>query len=397
MNIGSTPSSISHAANVAVDKLFPHYSHVVLASGCTVPKLHPSLPPSEVCKPAISLVHWYTMHPSLPPIPSLEKTSHVTLVGHGNVSLDIARILLCDPAYLSKYDVPAQVLEVLERSSVKHVSIVGRRGPLEASFTTKELREMMSLPNASLQPIDESAFPSHNDKPLTRQQTRLLGLLKEGSKQKFGTTRKTWSLEFFRSPTGISKPTDSLKSTTQIHLAHTILDANQRAVPNGESSSIPTDLVVTSLGYHSEPSHAWYEPGLGHLRNTQGRVISAKGKYLKNIYTSGWAATGAKGVLASTMLNAHSLVETIISDILPGSQADSRISTNLAIPTAPDIDIEADSVLNPQPDLDDVPSLIRDARLSGAVFDYDQWKRVDDEEILRGQQKNKERERMSWA
>ncbi|KAG1876072.1 hypothetical protein C8R48DRAFT_811382 [Suillus tomentosus] len=67
----------------------------------------------------------------------------------GNVSLDIARILLTSPSVLRQYDVPEHVLEVLSRSTVKHVSIVGRRGPLEAAFTTKELREMINLPEAS--------------------------------------------------------------------------------------------------------------------------------------------------------------------------------------------------------------------------------------------------------
>ena len=63
-------------------------------------------------------------------------------------------MLLTPPDELAKYDVPNSVLSVLRRSAVQHVSFVGRRGPLQAAFTTKELREMMNLPDASMIPLD---------------------------------------------------------------------------------------------------------------------------------------------------------------------------------------------------------------------------------------------------
>ena len=49
-------------------------------------------------------------------------------------------MLLTPPGILEKYDVPTSVLDVLDRSAVQHVSIIGRRGPLQAAFTTKELQ-----------------------------------------------------------------------------------------------------------------------------------------------------------------------------------------------------------------------------------------------------------------
>lgn len=38
-------------------------------------------------------------------------------------------------------------MEALARSKVERVHLVGRRGPLQAAFTIKELREMLKLPN----------------------------------------------------------------------------------------------------------------------------------------------------------------------------------------------------------------------------------------------------------
>ncbi|KAI1793354.1 hypothetical protein LXA43DRAFT_239684 [Ganoderma leucocontextum] len=97
-----------------------------------------------------------------------------------------------------------RVLSVLRASDVL---IVGRHGPLQAAFTTN--REMMNLPDAAMVPLDPIllAIPEkENGNGLTRQQARTLQLLQKGSKNAFGTTRKTWSLDFFRSPTGFTAP-----------------------------------------------------------------------------------------------------------------------------------------------------------------------------------------------
>ncbi|TFY59554.1 hypothetical protein EVG20_g7740, partial [Dentipellis fragilis] len=159
VHIGTESSTIiPHALHLPFSSLQQNYTHLLFSSGCGVPILHPALPPSSHVLPALSLVHWYTQHPSQPAPPPLDKVSHVTLIGQGNVSLDVARMLLTDPSVLEQYDVPEPVLAVLRRSTVKHVSIVGRRGPLEAAFTTKELREMMNLAHASMVPLDPAVL-----------------------------------------------------------------------------------------------------------------------------------------------------------------------------------------------------------------------------------------------
>lgn len=72
----------------------------------------------------------------------LDQTRHVAIVGMGNVALDIARILLSRPSPLSTTDIDSldllsttdishEALDMLRKSRVEHVSILGRRGPLE--------------------------------------------------------------------------------------------------------------------------------------------------------------------------------------------------------------------------------------------------------------------------
>lgn len=377
MNVGDSLSPIPHTVNIPLSSLYSNYSHVVFASGCTLPKRHAELPPSDRCVSALSLVHWYTQHPNASSPPPLDKLSHVSIIGNGNVSLDVARMLLTHVDVLRKYDVPERVLEVLAESAVKHVSIVGRRGPLEAAYTPKELREMIELPEASMVPLKPSLLQIPEGLKLTRTQTRAMQLLSKGSKNAFGTTKKTWSLDFYRAPTGLILPT-SEDPSCHLSLSHTMVDpTTKRAEPTGETSTVSTDLVVTSLGFHGEPSASYYDPGLGHLRTLSNRIITPNGATLRNVYASGWASTGARGVINSTMMNAFDVAHTVVNDM----------------ENPPDFEEE---VLNSNPDIDDIPSEVEEAIRGRKVVQYDDWKRIDKEEIRRGQALGKERERMHW-
>ena len=59
----------------------------------------------------------------------------------------MARILLADPReHWAKTDISVDAQQLLEKSTVKHVRIVARRGVLESAFSNKEIRELLELP-----------------------------------------------------------------------------------------------------------------------------------------------------------------------------------------------------------------------------------------------------------
>ncbi|KAL0576910.1 NADPH-adrenodoxin reductase [Marasmius crinis-equi] len=400
VNIGTT-GGFKHNVHLPAQSLFDNYTHLLFATGCTRPRLHPSLPPQkDVVVPALDLVHWYTAHPSNPSTPPLDRVKHVSIIGLGNVSLDVARILLMSPDELAPYDVPESVLDALRRSTIEHVSIIGRRGPMEAAFTTKELREMMELSEARMVPLDPSLLIPDEGTKLTRQQTRTLDLLKKGSKKAPTSSKKSWSLEFYRNPLGIIPGDTTHPHAHTLSLGHTEVDKTTgKAIPTGVTTQLPTDLVITSLGFHGEsftlPSSSssspdLYSPTLGHLRTLPptNRLVSPdpSGHILKHMYASGWAAMGAKGVLAATMMDAYSVAdEGILKDVV---LADQEVESGK---------LEEELLLNPEQttvDLDTLPSEIQNGLSEGSVTTYDDWRKVDEAERTRARD-GKERERMS--
>jgi len=64
----------------------------------------------------------------------LTRTDTAVVIGHGNVALDVARILLMDVSTLSTTDITEHALETLKQSKIKNVILVGRRGPLQVSI-----------------------------------------------------------------------------------------------------------------------------------------------------------------------------------------------------------------------------------------------------------------------
>ena len=95
---------------------------------------------------ATEFVGWYNGHPDHTDLEfDLLSAERAVVIGNGNVALDVARMLVLAPAELAPTDTADHALEVLARSSVREVVMVGRRGPAQAAFTNPELLELGEL------------------------------------------------------------------------------------------------------------------------------------------------------------------------------------------------------------------------------------------------------------
>ena len=108
---------------------------------------------------ATDFVNWYCGHPDVDPDRFVLDAESVAVIGVGNVAVDVARILVRDPEELRETDVSQPVLDALIASKVREVHMIGRRGPAQAKFTTKELRELGELAGVDVVVGDGEARP----------------------------------------------------------------------------------------------------------------------------------------------------------------------------------------------------------------------------------------------
>jgi adrenodoxin-NADP+ reductase len=258
--------------------------------------------------PALALVGWYNGHPAFRHnAPDLSRTTDVSIIGHGNVALDVARILLKPVEALSETDIPEDVLEVLAKSKVRSVRVVGRRGPAQVAFTAKEFREMsqIGLHRDGLDP--KLATEARSIVGRDRARNRILDLMEKpwsasgngkefhldflkspksfnaasGSKNNDKTSRVgslTWSVNELLT-TAADPPSPPTSQTESVpHPSPTVI-----ARPTDETVTTPADLVVESVGYRSEPlgsEEGWtlpFDRSRGRVRNVGGRIVDEEG------------------------------------------------------------------------------------------------------------------------
>lgn len=287
------------AIKLPIAKLYPYYNTILLTYGASLSNaLHipgstadPDGPLDNVF-PALAFVSWYNGHPAYAHLKPNLDVDEATIVGHGNVAIDCARMLLKNPDAaveghhkLSETDVPEPVLERLRANKVRHVQAVGRRGPGQVAFTTKEFREMINLPGVEFQPVTGEIMEDAKAMSQERMRKRLLDLMSKPGK---GTGNKRFSLGFLKSPQaflgddkkavrGVQWGINSLLSPT--HLAATMPaeappTVQTVASPTGKTEASSTQLVIESVGYRSEPlGDVPFDEQRGRVLNEGGRVM----------------------------------------------------------------------------------------------------------------------------
>lgn len=339
-------------SDVSLLQLKHHYDSIVLAYGCTGSDRKLNIP-GELLPGVISarqFVNWYNGHPdsvnspaNIPP--PLDQIENVTIIGNGNVAIDVARVLLADPqSHWAPTDITTSAVGLLSKSAVKHVNIVARRGLLQSAFTNKEIRELLQLSNESdvaFEPISSDILASirPSAKSLGRVDKRKFTLLDKASSEASeseGKGGKTWSLHFLKSPKEFKQNPENaaLLSETifeENDLVEDKLTGRVSVKPNGRASTIKNDLVITSIGYKGVELNGFNEMGIAFdhrenkLVNNDGRLLHSQSPdpghnfhYVTGWYTSGWIKHGPQGVIATTMMESFDTADKILEDLSNG-------------------------------------------------------------------------------
>ncbi|XP_052543966.1 NADPH:adrenodoxin oxidoreductase, mitochondrial isoform X5 [Tympanuchus pallidicinctus] len=278
--------NVTVGRDVTVGELQQAYHAVVLSYGAEDNRVL-GIPGENLCGvfSARAFVGWYNGLPenrALKPDLSCETA---LILGHGNVALDVARILLSPLDFLRKTDITECSLAALACSKVKRVWLAGRRGPLQVAFTIKELRELINLPGTQpvLNPADFTGL-ENAVKDAPRPRKRLTELMiktaLEKPREKAAVPRQ-WGLKFQRSPQEVLPTADGTR-VRGVRMALTRLEGlgdSAKAVPTGDVEELECGLVLSSIGYRSLP----LEPAVpfdaqhGIIPNSLGRVRGVPG------------------------------------------------------------------------------------------------------------------------
>ena len=99
---------------------------------------------------ATELVAWYNGHPDFQELAFDLSGERAVVVGNGNVALDVARMLALTREELAPTDTTDAAIEAIAGSGIREIVVLGRRGPVQAAWTSTELQEMGELAGADI-------------------------------------------------------------------------------------------------------------------------------------------------------------------------------------------------------------------------------------------------------
>ncbi|MEI6129159.1 MAG: NADP oxidoreductase [Planctomycetota bacterium] len=275
---------------------------------------------------ATDFVGWYNGHPDYRHCSfDLASATRVALVGNGNVSMDVARVLLKDPAMLASTDIAEHALATLQKSNVREVIMLGRRGPAQAAFSPKEIEEIDELPGVDVVvSTDDGRIDDYSARWVetqARSTQRNVKFLTEQVHKGEGEQAKKLRCRFLVGPVELLGNDGKV---TGVKLQHAELVADKDGTPRPRSIDrfevIDADLVFKAIGYRGVPL-----PGLafddkrGIVANAGGRVLQSTGGATRTgHYAVGWAKRGPTGLVGTNSPDSKATVEVLIADIREG-------------------------------------------------------------------------------
>ncbi|CAM5302276.1 NADP oxidoreductase [Streptomyces spiroverticillatus] len=263
---------------------------------------------------ATEFVSWYSAHPDADPGGFALGVCSAVVIGVGNVAVDVARILARGAGELLPTDVPQGALDLLGGSAVREVHMVGRRGPSQARFTTKELRELGGLPDASVsvEPPELELDPAYGDPSgLPGALRRNVEVLRGWALTPPPVRARALRLRFYLRPVELLEEAGRVAA---VRFERTVPDGSGSVRGTGAYEDIEAQLVLRSVGYRGVPL-----PGLpfdergGTVPHAGGRVLR-EGMPSAGEYVAGWIKRGPTGVIGTNRPCAKETAASLLAD-----------------------------------------------------------------------------------
>jgi len=329
---------------------------------------------------ATDFVNWYCGHPDLDVGAFTLDAESAVVIGVGNVAVDVARILARDVSELSATDIPEPVIEALRASKIREVHVIGRRGPAQAKFTTKELRELGELPGVSVSveagemaleggydSSSESASLAQSDRRVRGNLVAMNQWLEKAAGDGASEGRKL-RVRFWLKPVEIQA--SSSGTVSGVRVERTRLSSEGKLEGTGETEVIDAQMVLRSVGYQSVPLDGVpFDSRSCTVPHAEGRVLGPDGQPLPGEYVAGWLKRGPSGVIGTNKADAAGTVRSLLADLTGSGDESAAAPPRAGLLRFPDAD----------PDEAEVPSPLAPLLAGRGVspVTYEEWLRIE--------------------
>lgn len=357
--------------DVTVEELRRHYDALIFANGAESDR-RLNIPGEDLAgsHTATEFVAWYNGHPDYRDYQFDLSQETAVVIGQGNVAVDVCRILAKTVDELKYTDIAQHALDALAESRVKDIYMIGRRGPVQAKFTQIEIKEMGQLEDCDpiVQAADMHFDPvsqAEYDDPSNKSAQRIIPILSEFASREGAEKARRLHFSFKKSPVEI-RGGERVQSI--------VLESNElvgepfavKARGMGETEELACGLVFRSVGYRGVPMPGVpFDEDRGIIPNEEGRIVDDGGA-VKGLYAAGWIKRGPSGIIGTNKPDSQATVAALLEDaeaLVPCEIRDS----------APLLDLLNERGLR--------------------VVSFEDWKKIDQAEVQRGQKKGKPREK----
>lgn len=226
----------------------------------------------------------------------------VVVIGHGNVAMDIARLLARDSAGLQGSDIDDELHQSLT-GSVRTIHLVGRSAPALAKFDPVMVRELACLPGV------QHVVHGAGDLPADGRDARIdaVRALRAGSSNaKEPRIRIEWWFGLtparFESAASAEDVENAAGAGSE--------DRVTRAVfvnAEGEETALGADDVITAVGFTENAD------------SPVRAAAHANGRVEPGLYVAGWLRHGPRGTIPDQRTDARGLAQVIADDVRAGA------------------------------------------------------------------------------
>jgi ferredoxin/flavodoxin---NADP+ reductase len=272
---------------------------------------------------ATELVAWYNGHPDYQHLEFDLSHERAIVIGNGNVALDVARMLALTQEELAPTDTTDEAIAAIVSSGIREIVVLGRRGPVQAAWTSTELGEMGDLAGADvlvdpteleLDPVSEQELEAASNVV-----QRNVEILREFASRSVSGKPKAVRLRFRVSPVAILGD----DRVGGVEIVHNRLEPDEsgsvRAAPTEEREVVPCGIVFRSVGYRGIGIPGVpFDESSGTVPNDEGRVLDENGTPIPGLYCAGWIKRGPTGVIGTNKKDATETVALLLDDAREG-------------------------------------------------------------------------------